>query len=392
MGRSARLAVPPLFPDGMNVPRAVAWALAGKRVGTQWATALRAWEKIGSSLGWHGLPPDYGTGQFRMCEFIYELGMVRGLRVVTVRKYVGNVHSWWRAVDPRLVPDVKLGGLYRLALARYAEFDRRLPEQYMSVTHEMLREVMTMDLPVVVKSAVMFGYSYVARTGEYVRSEHSDDWDRNLVRAGDVEYIEATSTERRRVRVSFSTRKNNTASKGKVQVSQRVELEGDDKTLCVVTWMFAMRDERRALGLGDAPARGPIFLVRDGAGERPLAGADIARLALRPAAASLGLPAARLSSYGLRTGSATQMKRAGVEEVLIMLAGGWASASGMRGYCHDIAEDSEWLAEALADPAPTARAAAVRAAAAALPLAGVKRPRGVAGDDVRCAVGASSTA
>ena len=131
----------------MTLPPSVMWALAGKRVNTQWATALRAWEAVRHDAGWPaGLPPDYCTGQFRMCEFIHELGMVRGLRVVTVRKYVGCVHSWWRVVDPRLAPDVKAGGLYALALARYAEFDRRLPQQYQHVTVELLREVMSLML------------------------------------------------------------------------------------------------------------------------------------------------------------------------------------------------------------------------------------------------------
>ena len=382
MGRTRRLPVPPLFADGVELPPRVQWALEGKRVHTQWGTALRAWDAVRLTAGWAaGLPPDYGTGQFRMCEFIYELGMMRGLRVVTVRKYVGAVHCWWRAVDPRLAPGVKEGGLYSLALARYAEFDRRLPQQYKEVSVELLREVMGMDLRIEVKAGVVFGYSFVARTGEFVRGEHTADWDRNLVKAGDVEYVAATSSRRRLVRVSFHTRKANTAAKGAVQVYEREELAGDDKTLCVVTWMFAMRDARRAGGLGDAPAGGPIFLLRDARTmrERPMEAADVAR-ALRAAATARGESTERLGTYGLRTGAATQMKRAGLEETLIMLAGGWASASGMRGYCHDVPSDSAWLGEVLADPQPAARAGAMRAAAAA-PAAKRARVAG-AGDAV----------
>ena len=354
----------------------VVWALGGKRVQKQWATALRAYDAWCVSTGTPpGLPPELGAGQFRMCEFIYELGMVRGLRVVTVRKYVGAVHSWWRAVDPRLAPGVKEGGLSKLAIARYAEFDRRLPQQFQKVDPVLLRAVLECTDPSkTTKEAVLFGFFNTARTGEYVQAEHSVDWHRNLVRWGQLRFTDAPGAPRT-IDVTFETRKNNTSSMGAEQRLHHVELV-ENKELCFVSAMFEMRDEWRAAGLADPAPDAPIFRRPDGS---PLQASDVAE-ALRAGAVRLGRPTERLSAYALRIGAATQLKRAGVDEVLIMLAGGWASAAGMRGYCRNVPEDHAWLGAVLVDENPTARAAAARAAAAPA-VAGVKRGR--AGGPVR---------
>jgi hypothetical protein len=58
----------------------------------------------------------------------------------------------------------------------------------------------------------------------------------------------------------------------------------------------------------------------------------------------------------MRIGGATQLKRAGIDEVLVMLAGGWASVSGMRGYARDVPEDHGYLGAVLTDRDPTAAA------------------------------------
>jgi len=125
--------------------------------------------------------------------------------------------------------------------------------------------------------------------------------------------------------------------------------------------------------LGITPkADGPLFLCADG---KPLCAAALAR-ALREGAVRLGRSTERLSTYGLRIGSATHLKRCGVDEVLIMLAGGWASVAGMRGYCRDVPNDHAWLSEALADRNPTARVAprGSRAAAAGAGAAAAAAP------------------
>ena len=228
----------------MTLPPAVSWALDGRRV-AQWATAMRAWEACCLQTGTPGgLPPDYAVGQERMCAFIYRLGMDCGLRCATVSKYVSAVFSWWRCVDPRLAPG-KEGGLYRLALARYAEFDRRLPQQYAHVTVELLVYVILYTAPdKTVRAAIIFGYSFVCRTGEFVQSGSGDGWDRNLVCADQVEYLDDVGGGRRGLRVRFLTRKNNPATMGAEQLQERHELIEGDTTLCVVRAMF--RDARRA--------------------------------------------------------------------------------------------------------------------------------------------------
>ena len=282
-----------------------------------------------------------------------------GLRIPTLRTYVGSLFCWWRLLRPECAPPPKArGGLYELAISRCQEFDDRLPSQYQHVTVQMLLEAIAFTTSVTIKAAMSFGFSFLARTGEYVKGQHSADWARNLMLAKHVEYITAPDGKRS-LATNFTFRKNNTASKGAVQRSVRDET---DSAACVVHNMFAMREERRAMGWGDAPPDGPIFLKPGRPGQMawvPLEAGDIAD-ALRDGARNLGLPTANLSTYGLRTGGATQLKRAGLDEVLVMLAGGWASVAGMRGYAHDVPEDHAYLGEVLADPDPTARPAAKR--------------------------------
>ena len=354
------------------------FAIGGKRVLKQWATALRAYHAYCIASGTPpGIPPSYWEGQKRICGFIYERGFVGGLRIKTIRKYVGAIFCWWRLLRPECAPPPNsTGGMYELCIARCQEFDKRLPQQYALVTVEMLLEAIALAQSETIKAAVSFGFGLLARTSEYVKGECTDDWDRNTVRAGDIEYI-GTVVGARSVKVKFSFRKNNTASMGAVQFSVRDET---DSPACVVKRLFAMRDERRAMGWGDAPADGPIFLKparppNSALKWVPLEAADVAN-ALRDGARSLGLSTVRLSAYGLRIGGATQLKRAGIDEVLVMLAGGWASVAGMRGYARDVPEDHGYLGAVLTDLDPTASAKRRRSSGAQAAAPAAKRAHG----------------
>ena len=344
------------------------WALGGKRTTQQTATGRRAYYRWCVITGTPtSVPSTALDAQNRIADYIFELGPIGGLTVGTVRKYVSAVHSWWRLVNPSVAPEAgATSGMHILAIARYAETDRRLKQNYQAVDTALLLAVFNDTNPSLeIRAAILFGYAYVCRSGEFVQAESSTDWARNLVRYDDVDFME--DAQGRAIRVTFYHRKNNQSSVGSAQVVIRRELP--DKALCVVAAMFELRDARRARGVGDPPGDGPIFLRHDG---KPLAASDVAA-ALRAGAVAAGRSTEHLSTYSLRVGAATQMARAGLSEVSIMLAGGWASASGMRGYIRHIAEDTAYFGEVLADEDPLARAARTGARPAAAPAA--KRAR-----------------
>ena len=307
----------------------------------------------------------------RLCDFIYYLGPTANLMVKTCRKYVGSVMSSWRLVDNRVVPSAGAReGLHLLALARYAEQDRRLSEQTAHADVELLRAVLADTCPpIVVCAAILLGFHFVPRTGEFVKSESGADWDRNLLRWEDIDFVEAVGGDAsaRAIRLRFHHRKTNTPTCGQVQEHQRQAVPGDP--LCVVAALFAYRDDRRAKGLADPPPRAPIFLRDDG---RPLAASDITE-ALRAGARTLERSTKRLTTYSLRTGGATQLKRAGIDDVAVMYAGGWAEVSSMRGYAHHVPSDHAWLSEVLVDGNPLARAARASARLASAPPAKRRR-------------------
>ena len=309
----------------------------------------------------------------RLCDFIYYLGPTANLMVKTCRKYVGSVMSSWRLVDNRVVPPAGAKeGLHLLALARYAEQDRRLSEQTAHADVELLRTVLADTCPpVVVRAAILLGFHFLPRTGEFVKSETGADWDRNLLRWEDIDFVVTPATGEvpgaRTIRLRFHHRKTNTPTCGQVQEHQRQAVPGDP--LCVVAAMFAYRDDRRAKGLADPHPRAPIFLRDDG---RPLAASDITE-ALRAGARVLERSTKRLTTYSLRTGGATQLKRAGIDDVAVMYAGGWAQVSSMRGYAHFVPADYAWLSAALVDGNPLARAARTSARLASAPPASKRR-------------------
>ena len=98
-----------------NCPKPTAdnYALGGKRVNKQWATALRAYHNWAIAAGTPtGFPPDAETAMNRICDFVYYLGPTANLMVKTCRKYVGSVLSSWRLVDSRIAPPVGAENFY----------------------------------------------------------------------------------------------------------------------------------------------------------------------------------------------------------------------------------------------------------------------------------------
>ena len=156
-----------------------------------------------------------------------------------------------------------------------------------------------------------------------------------------------------------------------------------------VDWLMAARAARGLVG--EPGANTPFMQNVDGT---QLAASEIVR-ALRAAAVALGREPVMYTTYSLRIGGATQLKRCGYDEVFIMLAGGWKTVSSMRGYCRHVAADSAGVstdmaaadplavaaargqraaaAVAAAAPAATAAGAAAAAAASAPPVSGRKR-------------------
>ena len=194
--------------DGV-VAAAVAWTCSAKRARRGWGTGIR---RVVDALRHLGLPttvpPSRLEGAKRLCAVVRFLGETCGLRVPTVRGYIGSYYQALRLVDPSLTPAPKQG-LVELALSRYADDDRRMKRQYELVDLDLLRVVIEdCDPPPVVKAALLFGRAMLCRTGEFVRSEGGVDWDRNLVLFGDVVL---TATD---ITVDFYTRKNNAAALG----------------------------------------------------------------------------------------------------------------------------------------------------------------------------------
>jgi hypothetical protein len=240
------------------------------------------------------VPASYLDAQNRICSYIFFIGPLSGLRVSTVRKYVGVILGWWRLVSPSVAPAAgEKVCAHQLAISRWAETDRRLRRQFQHVDPAFLSSVFhDTDPPVTVRAACLFGYAYLCRTGEFVQSEHSDDWKRNLVCWEHIVFGE--DAQGRTLTVHFHNRKNNTPSAGTVQTVIRRAIPGSD--LCVVAAMYAMRDARRASGLADPAPRDPIFWHDSG---RPLAASDIAET-LRAGARAQGRSTDKLSTYSLR--------------------------------------------------------------------------------------------
>jgi len=305
----------------------VSWAIGAKRNARGWGTGVRSEIRNCRELDIpFGIPTSRAEADARICSFVYERGIVDWLTPKTVASYVGNVLMFWRTARPSVVPALKEKGLHSLALAKMGETNRTLPQRFQAVSLELAEAVMELPhLQPVERAGIAGAWNYFPRPNEYTHAGGTD-WDRNVVRFGDVKLTDGATS------LTFGTRKNNTAQMGQKQTQSRNRTDG---TLC---FHRRMREWLR-----------------------------------------MGASTERLSAYGLRVGPVTHLKRAGVEEVALMLAGGWATVSGMRGYCQDDPADSSWLSDTLAVPVPAAVAGGKRARMAGPP----DGPAGPAARDAR---------
>jgi len=202
----------------------------------------------------------------------------------------------------------------------------------------------------VIRAALVGGYSFMWRSGEYL-SRDSRGWDEpKCVRGIDVAFRSGTqfvparqATQAEEVHVYQRQAKADQAGQGTSRLHTRIE--GENAELCAVRALGALFEafpERHG-----KEAALPLFRWTDGTGVSRLFIRDL----LRRAADDVGLPALRVQVHSLRLGGATALWAATGNLALVKRVGRWQSDAVHR-YLQDDALIMKGMATLMARTAP----------------------------------------
>ena len=187
---------------------------------------------------------------------------------------------------------------------------------------------------VVLYAAVLFGWFFLCRAGEYVRSGPQEEG--RVFRGVDVKVFRDDG----RWRTDVQFRKTKTDQQAFGCVRTQYEVQGKrEKEVCVVEALRMMRAWLPARFDGGAEAQRPLFRWHDG---RQVRREDLQKV-LQQAAEAVGLPKERFKSHSLRIGGASAMLHATRQFDLVKRFGRWSS-DAVHVYLHDSAEQSLRLA------------------------------------------------
>ena len=188
----------------------------------------------------------------------------------------------------------------------------------------------------VLYAAVLFGFFFLCRAGEYVRSGPSDGRE---TRGMDVKL----SVDKGVRRVDIQFRKTKTDQKAFGCTKTQYEVDGANEVeVCVVQALHWLREwvpERfagREAGL-------PLFRWQGG---RPVRREHVQAL-LQRAAEAVGLPRERFKAHSLRIGGASALLHATGEFDLVKRFGRWNS-DAVHGYLHESAQQYQGLSTKMA--------------------------------------------
>lgn len=256
------------------------------------------------------------------------LWQTTGVKADTIDAYGAGVLAHWKV---HLGRDAVLhGGLHTVLLRQLRVLDiaPRLVRKAATPAVLLALAAPALTCPPVVRCAILFGFFFLLRVGEYAVSGKTQGWQARILKFADV----AVAAER--VSITLGARKNNPSKYPSTFARQ----SATDKRACLVdAWRVYVLTRPAACASPFA------FVWPDGS---PLTAAQVG-LWLKRAAALAGLVPAHFSPHSLRIGGATAFYRLGFPIEWIMQQGFWKSLAAVLVYCRVDAADSAWCTDAM---------------------------------------------
>ena len=205
-------------------------------------------------------------------------------------------------------------------------------------------------------TAILFGFFFLCRAGEYLRSGKPDY--AKILRGADVgfrwedgedeverrvRFSEGREERGRPDRVDVQFRKTKTDQQAFGCVRTHYRIDGQGRRLCVVRALHELRMTMPARFGDGAEANLPLFRWSEGG----MVAREHVQLVLEEAARAVGLPPARFRSHSLRIGGASAMLHVTGQFDLVKRFGRWTS-DAVHGYLHDSAQQAKGFAALMA--------------------------------------------